>query len=168
MLTGPDRRSLGRANEVAAMLSAGEFRWGDVVGLVFDKDVCIRIRAADALEKASRDEPRRLARFKPHLLTLLREADVNVLRWHAALMLPRLPLSDVERDDASVILRQYLEDKSSIVKTTAMDALAKFAEEDRMLRPETRELLRVAERSGTPAMQARARNVLKKWERKGW
>lgn len=150
------------------MLSAGEFRWGDVVGLVFDKDKCIQMRAADALEKASRDDPRRLARFKRHLLTLLKETDVNVLRWHAANMVPRLPLSYVERDVASAILRTYLDDKSSIVKTSAIDALAKFAEDDFTLRAETRELLRTAERSGTPAMQARARNVLKKWERQGW
>jgi hypothetical protein len=54
----------------------------------------------------------------------------------------------------------YLEDRSSIVKTSALQGLADLAQHDSSLRPKVIELLRESTRNGTPAMKARSRKVL--------
>jgi hypothetical protein len=82
------------------------------------------------------------------------------LRWHLAAMIPRLPLTARERRLAVSSLNVYLEDRSSIVKTSALQGLADLAETDPDLRPQVIELLRASTRSGTAAMKARSRKLL--------
>jgi hypothetical protein len=57
-------------------------------------------------------------------------------------------------------LKSYLEDRSSIVKTLALQGLAELAQDDAGIRFEVVEILHEATRSGTPAMKARARKLL--------
>ena len=54
----------------------------------------------------------------------------------------------------------YLEDRSSIVKTSALQGLADLARHDASLLPKVMELLRESTRSGTAAMKARSRKLL--------
>jgi hypothetical protein len=62
-------------------------------------------------------------------------------------------------------LSNYLEDRSSIVKTCALQGLADLAQDDPSTRPKVLEILREAARSGTPAMKARSRKLLIRLER---
>jgi hypothetical protein len=78
-----------------------------------------------------------------------------------AQMLPRLRLTARERDDATAILFDYLEDKSSIVRTFAMQALGELAMQDRRLRSGVIPLLERLTEGGTPAMRSRGRELLK-------
>jgi hypothetical protein len=119
------------------------------------------MRAADAAEKISATHPALLRHHKKELLGLSSETTQIELRWHLAAMIPRLPLTANEKQQATKILRRYLEDRSSIVKTFALQALADLAQNDADLRQEVIELLEKAIRSGTPAMRARARKLLK-------
>jgi hypothetical protein len=77
-----------------------------------------------------------------------------------AQMLPRLRLTARERDDATAILFDYLEDKSSIVRTFAMQALAELAMQDGRLRSRVFPLLERLAVAGTPAMRSRGRKLL--------
>ena len=56
------------------------------------------------------------------------EIEQREVRWHPALLIPRLTLSDKERKIAIAALSAYLEDRSSIVKTFALQGLADLAE----------------------------------------
>jgi hypothetical protein len=161
LLTGGDRRSIGRANEVAALVLRKPQRFPELIGFLWSDDPVVRMRAADATEKISAKKSGLLEPFKAELLGLLLEAKQKELRWHLALMIPRLPLTRNERQRAAEGLRRYLRDTSSIVKTFALQGLAELAEADHSLLPETREILEEAERAGTPAMKARARKLLK-------
>jgi hypothetical protein len=160
-LEGTDRRSIGRANEVAAMVLREPRRFPELIGFLWSDDPVVRMRAADAAEKVSVQKPDMLAPFKAELLGLLLEAEQQAFRWHLALMIPRLALTKKERQRAAEGLRRYLEDRSSIVKTFALQGLTELAAVDRSLLPEVREILEAAERAGTPAMRARARKLLK-------
>jgi hypothetical protein len=160
-LQGKDRRSIGRANEVAALVLREPLRFPELIGFLWSDDPIVRMRAADAAEKISVRKPALLAPFKAELLGLLFEADQQELRWHLALMIPRLALTKKERQRAAEGLRRYLEDRSSIVKTFALQGLTELAAVDRSLLPEVRAILEAAERAGTPAMRARARKLLK-------
>jgi len=75
-------------------------------------------------------------------------------------MVPRLNLSQKERQAASAALYRYLEDRSSIVKAFALEGLADLAKTDTSIRIRVIETLQKATRSGTPAMRARGRKLL--------
>jgi hypothetical protein len=160
LLTGADRRSIGRADEVAAMILKHPMLFAELIAGLWDVDRVVRMRAADAVEKVSRKQPELLVPFNAELLGLLAEASEQELRWHLAQMAPRLRLTGKERLRAASLLKDYLDDHSSIVKTFAIQALADLANADPALLPDTVELLEQAVRSGTPAMRARARKLL--------
>jgi hypothetical protein len=119
------------------------------------------MRAADAAEKITVTHPELLKSYKQELLGLLAEAEQIELRWHLALMVPRLDLSGPERARAAAALQRYLEDRSSIVKTFALQALAGLAQQDASLRGMAKRILEESLRTGTAAMKARARKLLK-------
>jgi hypothetical protein len=93
------------------------------------------------------------------------EADEHKLRWNLALTIGRLPLTAPEAQRTASILRGWLDDKSSIVKTAAMQGLTDLTRRDPTLNAEVLDTLRVLSRSGTPAMRARGRILLKQMER---
>lgn len=76
-----------------------------------------------------------------------------------------LTLIGCERHRAAKVLQRYLEDRSSIVKTFAMQGLSDLALEDAALRSMVTELIRPLTRTGTPAMRARGRKLLLQLER---
>ena len=163
-LTGGDRRSVGRANDVARELNEGSVGCGEVVALLFAVDPIVRMRAADALEKASALRPALLTPFRATLLRLVREEKQMEVRWHLAQMIPRLRLSSAARAAAVRALERYLNDSSSIVRTYALEAIVQILGSDPRNKVDILELLRDARRSGSPAMRARARKLLKKLE----
>ncbi len=165
LLEGGDRRSIGRSDQVAAMVSRNPRLFPKLIAGLWSEDPIVRMRAADATEKVTRTNPKLLWPFKKELLGLMGEAKEQELRWHLAAIVPRLPLNAKERQLASSLLNGYLEDRSSIVKTFALQGLADLGNDDPSLRLEALGTLREATRTGTPAMKARSRNLLIKLER---
>ncbi len=161
--------SSGRVAEVAAFVLAQSKREqpkrvAQLVECLWDEDVGVVLRAADALEKLSQVLPSALDVWKAPLLGLLAEATQNKLRWSLALIVPRLTLTLPECRRAAKTLQSYIDDPSSIVKTCALQGLADLTRQDRSLLPEVVDLLRIHSRSGTPAMRARGRMLLRRLE----
>lgn len=165
LLSGGNRRSIGRSDSVAAKVLARPTLFRGLIKGLWDEDAVVRMRAADAAEKVSLQKPKLLQPFKAELLGLLAETEEQELRWHMAQMVPRLALTAAERAHAASILRTYLDDRSSIVKTFAMQGLADLALVEESLLPETIELLDRLTRTGTPAMRARGRKLLARFAR---
>jgi hypothetical protein len=80
-------------------------------------------------------------------------------------MVPRLVLTAKERQITASSLNTYLADRSSIVRTFALQGLADLAENDADMRAAAMELLREATRSGRAATKARSRKLLLRLER---
>jgi hypothetical protein len=159
-LRGGDRRSIGRVPQVVEEVSKNLELVGElVVGLVSD-DPIIRMRSADALEKVSKGRPALLDPFKDIFLSAAADSEQQEVRWHVAQMLPRLKLSQKEKDVVVSILRGYLEDQSSIVKVCALQALVEFAVNDQGLASSVKPVIERACRKGTPAMRARGRKLI--------
>ena len=138
-----------------------------LIECLWDEKLAVANRAADALERVTREKPSQAQRWKDELLGLMAEAEEKKLRWNLALVVPRLRLTPVECQRAASVLRSYLDDRSSIVKATALHGLADLTRQDSSLLSEVLDLLRVSSRSGTPAMRARSRILLKKLENPG-
>ncbi len=160
LLAGGDRRGIGRADEVAEMVLENTKLFPGLIRGMWHKDALVRMRAADAAEKVTRTNRGLLRPHKRALLGLLNQATEQELRWHLAVMIPRLVLNDEERQLVMSVLQSYLEDRSSIVKTFALQGLADLAREDPRIRPGVIELLLDATRNGTAAMKARSRKLL--------
>ena len=165
ILAGGDRRSIGRSNEVVAVVVSQRRRFPELIACLWSDDPIVRMRAADAAEKVSAYEPALLRPFKAELLGLLVEATQQELRWHLAQMIPRVPLTARERRRTATVFRSFLKDRGSIVKTAGLQALADLSRYDAGLRSEVIERIEEALRTGTPAMKARGRNLLKEFRR---
>jgi hypothetical protein len=164
LLQGEDRRTIGRSDEVAAAVLKNPKLFGGLIAGLWSAEAVVRMRAADAAEKVTRKNREVLQRYKKELLGLLAEAEEQELRWHLAAMIPRLALNAKERQQAAALLSGYLEDRSSIVRTFALQGLADLAEVDAGMRARVVETVREAARSGTPAMRARSRKLLVRLE----
>lgn len=160
LLQGGDRRMIGRSDEVAAMVCENPEFFRELIAGLWSSDPRVRMRAADAAEKVTRRNPEFLASHKKELLGLMAETEQQELRWHLAVMIPRMVLNAKERKASALSLRRYLEDRSSIVKTFALQGLADLARNEPAIRTQVIEVLQVALQSGTPAMKARSRKLL--------
>jgi len=136
LLSGGDRRSIGRANAVAALV----LDQPALLGVLFDglatTDPVLRMRCADAAEKVTAMRPDYLVPYKGTLIEQLCGVEQQEVRWHLAPMLARLPLAGPDEALVLAILRGYTKDRSSIVKTAAMQALADLAVRSPRLRAE--------------------------------
>lgn len=167
LLLAEGRHSLsaGRARQVVEMLTVRPKLAGTLIELLWDDHPGIANRAADALERASARRPEILAPWKDALLGRMADAEAGKLCWNLALMIGRSELTIPETERAAAVLRGWLSDKSSIVKTAALHGLADLSRWNPALRAEALDTLRVLSRSGTPAMRARGRILLKTLEK---
>jgi hypothetical protein len=165
LLEGGDRRTIGCSDQVAAMVSKDPRLFPRLIAGLWSVDPLVRLRAADATEKVTRNNREFLRPYKKELLGLMAEAKEQELRWHLAVMIPRLLLKPRERRFAASLLKSYLGDRSSIVRTLALQGLADLAQNDPTIRPGVIEILRESARTGRPAMKARSRKLLPQLER---
>jgi HEAT repeat protein len=164
-LRGGDRRSIGRSEEVARAASKTPALFAELFQGLFEADPLIRMRAADALEKATRTQPALLQPWKRPLLEAASSQQQKEVRWHLAQMLPRLTLTSVEQKRVVKLLMGYLADASSIVRTSSLQALVDLAEGDVRLLAQVRPLVERLTQTGTAAMRARGRKLLPKLRR---
>jgi len=159
----------GRVCEVVEWIADAPRRVPALVELMWDDEPGVAGRAADVLERITRDPSAAMRRavesYKEEIIGLLSDARFPKLRWNLALTIPRLTLTVQECMRVAAVLQGWLDDRSSIIKTAALHAMADLTRQDPASLPEVLDLLRVAGRSGTPAMRARSRILLKALER---
>ncbi len=159
-LKGGDRRRVRGVDRVVAAVQADPGLFDELVDGMLAEDPLIRMRAADAVEKITAVHPEFLHPHKGTILGRIAKIDQQEVRWHVAQLFSRLQLSSAERRTAAKILNEYLRDKSRIVKTFAMQALADIAQQEPRLRPAILRQLERLTRTGSPAMKSRGRRLL--------
>lgn len=159
-LSGGDRRSIGKSEEVVADVLADARLFKPLFECMLEDDPLVRMRAADAVEKITAMRPDFLQPYKSKLIHHVAVVNQPEVRWHVAKLVSRLELNKSERRTVRALMDSYLTDKSSIVKTFAMQALADLACKDAGLKPRIVKQLQKLTEEGTPAMQARGRKLL--------
>ncbi len=165
MLAGGDRRSIGKSEEVVALVLSQPKLFEKVFAGMLHDDPLIRMRSADVVEKVTALKPELLAPYKVTLIRQVARIEQQEVRWHVAQMFSRLHLNKRERRLVLQILQEYLTDKSGIVKTFAMQAMTDIAERDEELRPGIIKQIQLLTRTGTPAMKSRGKKLLAKLQR---
>jgi hypothetical protein len=125
------------------------------------EDSVLRMRCADAIEKVTAKSPELLRPYKRRILQNLSKSEQPEVRWHVAPLLARLPLSSTEESAVVAVLLGYANDRSSIVKTMAMQALADIAIRSPRRLPEITRHIEELSIIGTPAMKARGKKLLR-------
>jgi hypothetical protein len=160
MLAGGDRRSIGRAGDVLARLTVAPILFSQLIEGMQHPSAVVRMRCADVAEKYSAAHPEVLRPFRLRLIDLGMRSEQQEVRWHLAVMLPRLALNAVETGQVYAILCGYLTDRSRIVRTFAMQGLADLAALDRGLIPGVLAILEECMRDGSPAMRSRGKKLI--------
>jgi hypothetical protein len=155
----------GRVCEIVEWIAGMPRRLPGLIELLWDDDAGVASRAADVLERVTREASppgmrRALQQYKAELIGLLADATFPKVRWNLALTLPRMTLTVPECRRIAAVFDAWRDDKSSIIKTAALHGTAMLTRQDPESLPEVLDLLRVAGRSGTPAMRARSRHLL--------
>lgn len=158
-LKGGDRRSIGKVSEVVRAVHKNPDLFKDLVSGLFDPDAIVRMRAADAMEKISSDNPEYLKPFKDKLIRLAGETRQQELRWHLAQMMPRLRLTSKETSALADIFFDYLKDSSKIVVTFAMQALSDLAMNNADLCDRVVGAIEKLTQTGSPAIKSRGKKL---------
>ncbi|HYN88835.1 MAG TPA: hypothetical protein VER55_09905 [Ardenticatenaceae bacterium] len=161
-LAGGDRRSIGRVDEVVADVLNERALFGVVFDGMLGDDPVVRMRSADAIEKISAKRPEYLQPFKEQLLNQVARIEQQEVRWHVAQMFPRLTVHHDERAAMVTILCGYLDDRSKIVQTFSLQALADLAEHDPQLRGQVIALIEERMPAGSPAVRSRGARLLER------
>ncbi len=165
-LRGGDLRSIGRANEVAHEVEKNPALFGTVFSGLSDSDPVVRMRSADVIEKVTKDKPELLSGYASQVVSILASAEQQEVCWHMAQIAPRLECSANEESEIIKALKGYLLHKSKIVRVSAMESLAAFAEKNSSILNEVVNIIKVQKETGSPAVQSRGRKLLQRLERK--
>ncbi len=164
-LAGGDRKSKGRIDEVAAEVLDDLALFAPVFAGICSADKIICIRAIHVIEQVSAQHPQLLQPYKHALLHEVSRRDLWEVRTQLCLLLPRLELTPRERTDAIALLRTYLDDKRSFIRTFAMQALADFTDIDPALKAEVIPIIEALTITGSAAMRARGRKLLQQFNK---
>src|SRR5262245_50139735 len=95
-LSGGDLRSLRGVDTVVREVRS-QRQFDQLFDGLFHDDEVIVMRSADAIEKITQAKPHFLKAHKKAILGLYPVAKQKELKWHLALLAPRLPLTKSER-----------------------------------------------------------------------
>ena len=164
-LKGGDRRSIGQADTVVDVLKKDPSRFQEVLKGINNQDPVIRMRAADVVEKVTRDNHGLLKGYEKEVIDEYSKIEQQEVCWHIALLLPRLSLGKKELEKVVDILRLYLEHDSKIVRVNAMQALADLVIAHGSIKKTAVQLIASTMIDGSPAVKARGKKLLKSMER---
>lgn len=159
MLTGGDRRSIARSNQLLERVRRDPGLVAAVAALASDPDWLVSLRALDLLEKLAHEHADWVEPHRHLFLGPLADSDKWEMHLQIVRALPLFRWNRAEKKRATAILLRDLEHPKTFVKAWALDSLAAFAIHDPALMPVVREHLEAFEHSGSNALAARARRI---------
>lgn len=161
LLAKGDKRTVENVDKALRMLEADPELLATILVCMSDKSDGLAMRAADCLEKFSRRHAKLLQPHIKRLIAILQSMPQKEVRWHLAQILPRLPLSEEDLHDATVIwIKDFYEHSSSIVRAASLQAVFDVAVTSEEAEKVRGDMITFALQNGTPAMQARARRLV--------
>ena len=164
-LSGGDLRSIGNANAIVKQVRS-QHQFDQLFEGLFHSDRLIVMRAADAIEKISQQVPGYLLPHKRSLLGFLRVAADKELKWHIALLVPRLNLTTSELRTTLTTLTCWARDitESRIVRVNSIQGLFDLLKRWPGQRKGLERTLAQLERGTVPSIKARIRKLKKSFE----
>lgn len=161
-LSGGDRRSVGDAHVIAELLQQKPALAKYVVSLLWEEDPIVRSRAAHALKTATLSGPSITQPYKAELIQKMSPIEQWEVREQFCIIITKLELDSDDYARCLSIFKDYLNDKSSIVRTCAMQGMSDLAEKSNSIKADVLPVLTELTENGSAAMRARGRKLLKK------
>lgn len=132
---------------------------------LFGEDVEVRKRAADVARRITEVDGTLLEPYADELAGLLDTLpmDESRTRWHLGLVVPRIAHTRMQRLRAARAMSLLAEDRSNVVRCSAVEGLGLLATKEASLRAEAEEMAERFLREGTLAMKSRARGIMRVW-----
>ncbi len=160
ILSGSDLRSIGKSNSIVSKIQ-NQIDFNALFEYLFHKDRIIVMRTADAIEKITIDNPKYLTNHKKKIIELCNIAKDKELKWHLALLIPRLTLDSKELGTTWNTLTMWAKDKtnSRIVRVNAIQGLFELMKHENELEKDFVLTLSELEKENIPSINARIRKL---------
>lgn len=124
ILKGGDLRSIGKANEIVALVN-NQAVFDELFEGLNCSDRKVVMRTADAIEKITLKQSAYLQKHKTALLRLFRNTKDIELKWHLALLVSRISLTGEELKNTWHLLTRWARDgkESKIVRVNSIQGL---------------------------------------------
>jgi len=155
-------RTVGDSDKIVTLVLNGDGAVSDLILAVQTGDKYMRALAMDALQKIAIKKIKLVEPYKKDLLTYIADSDQQEVQWHVVQIVPLLNLSPKEQQQAFKICTAYMASSSNIVKTWSLNAIVALAKINKRYQKTAGQLLNNALATGSPAMKARARNLIGK------
>lgn len=161
-LQGKDLRSTGNVEELLPKIKS-EADFNTLFTFLNSSDRIVTMRAADAVEKITKAHPEFLQPHKGEVLDFLDSAQNKEFKWHLALMVPRLKLSEEEFGRVWDKLSAYAKDRkeSRIVRVNCLQALSDLSSRNHDLQQDLELTFEEVETENIPSINARIRKLRK-------
>ena len=162
LLGGGDLRSIGNCGIVISKIKK-QNDFDRLFKFLFHPDRIIVMRAADAIEKITINCPQYLLKHKSDLLDLFLNSKNKELKWHLAVIAPRLDLDKKEFAWLWKSLLEWARDKtnSRLVRVAAIQGLFEMARKKKDLLKSFDLFAIQLEKEKVPSINARIRNIRK-------
>lgn len=158
LFIGTDMRSPNGALEACEICLNDPQRTSELFELIAHGTQKHKMCAADALEQISGRNPELLQVFQNEIFEIAKTIQQKEVRWHMAQIAPRLNFDESRARQWIEILKTYLNDKSRIVVTFAMNAIWEISKSYSI--DGAQELIENIAKNGPPSVKARARILL--------
>jgi hypothetical protein len=156
-----DLRTTGVSEEVAEEICNNQELFDRVVLGLHSDNPGLRMRCADAIEKASIENHGLLQPHKKDILGFIGSINQQEVQWHVAQLIPRLEMTEAETDQAMQLMERYFaEPKSNIVRTFALQTICDLAANDQRYAKLANKYLQKALNDPAHSLQSRARKLL--------
>lgn len=160
LLSEGDLRSIGENNKVVlAIHNQDEF--DELFRMICSPNRVIAMRAIDAVEKVTISRPAYLSKYSTDILELLEKAEHKEIKWHLALLIPRLRLEQNELRQAWHMLVNWVEcaSNSRIVRVNALQSLYQITLAQPHYKKDLMHIITRLETENIPSISARIRKI---------
>lgn len=162
LLLGSDLRKLKNTGTVVDAVCNQE-TFDELFNLIFHHERPLVMRAADCVEKITREHPEYLVRHKGQILSVMKSADHKELKWHIAQLISRVKLTTEELAYVWHTLTYWAlnPNESRIVRVNALQGLFEISRIFVDFRNDFIKTLNEAGRESIPSIQARVKKLKK-------
>ena len=166
-LTGGDLRSIGEADRVVGMIGADQKLFDEIFQGFYSDDPVLRMRASDVVEKSARKHRKFL---DAHTIAVVERLPIfdqqQEVKIPLALTLGYLDLNPEQLPTVKKYLKKWLPDtRSRIVQVNCMQSLVDLGLKHGESPRELMALVMAQMESGSAAIRARGRKLLKKLDK---
>ncbi len=159
-LSGGDLRSISKVDQLLSLIKT-QYDFDELFQYLFSKDRLLVMRAADAIEKVTVNKPELLAKHKSEIIQFLKTEKNKEFKWHLALLMTRLDLSQTEFVEVWNKLFEWAVDKkeSKIVRVNSFQSLFELAKINKEFENELNLLVSKIRSENIPSLNARLKKL---------